>query len=304
MISTVLTALVLAQATPSQSLPGIESDSSCPSAEAVREALVGLRPAEGWPTTTVSIAAQEQSLLISLGAHATNQRRVAVEADCSARASIAALVIAAWLSELPSEAVVAPAVVAPTLRAPEQTVHAEPAKPGPAAGGPALPSHRREIGAGLVAENGSGLAPGLRVELLGLVGEGRFGWQVGVVLPAAREVVVAPGKTSFRRTSATVSLLGRLVVRRFILSADAGAALAYTSAQGSGYEQNQADESLTYGLGAGLRGGVPWGRVRIWIDGRLFKWLYGQSVEVEGAAETSDLPSWDLQWAIGVGYAF
>jgi hypothetical protein len=294
-----LTALVLAQATSSQGSPAIESDSSCPSAEAVRQALVGLGPAEGWPTTTVSIATQEQSLLLSLGVHATNQRRLAVDADCAARASMAALVIAAWLSELPSEGVAAPLSSGPVL-----AVHAEPAKPGPAVGRQALPLYRREVGAGLVAETGSGLVPGVRLELLGLAGQGPFGWLVSVAMPAAREVATGPGKTTFRRTSVAAALLGRLTAGGLILSADAGAALAYTSAQGSGYEQDQADASLTYGLGAGLRAAVPWGRVRIWTDGRVLRWLYGQTVEVEGVASTSSLPDWDLQWAIGVGYAF
>jgi hypothetical protein len=40
------------------------------------------------------------------------------------------------------------------------------------------------------------------------------------------------------------------------------------------------------------------------MDGRLLKWLSGQTVEVEGVAAASALPSWDLQWAIGVGYVF
>lgn len=299
MMVATLAALVVAQATTPPSPLVIESDSSCPSAEAVREALVGIKPAADWPLATVSIAVQEQTLLLSLGSPAKSQRRLAVEADCGARAATAALVIATWLSELPTLA-----VVAPTLGSPEPAVYAEPAKPAPAPVRAALPSHRREVGAGLLAEMGSGLSPGLRLEVLGLLGDGTLGWQASLALPATRNVTVGPGTTIFRRTSASASLLGRLVVRKLIFSADAGAALAYTSAQGSDYQENQADASLTYGLVAGLRAGVPWGRVRIWIDGRVFKWLYGQTVEVEGVASTAALPSWDLQWSIGGGYAF
>jgi hypothetical protein len=299
MNSALVTALVLAQAAYAPGALVIESDSSCPSAAAVREALVGLRPAEDLPSATVSITTQGQALLLSLGPRAATPRRLAVEGDCGARAATVALVIAAWLSELPAEV-----VAAPTLGTPEPVAHVETATPAPSPGRAAEAFHRREVGAGLVAETGSGLAPGLRLDLLGLLGEGTFGWQVGVVLPAERDVTVGPGSTRFRRTSAVVSLLGRKAAGRLILSADAGAAVAYTSAHGTGYQENQTDGSVTYGPMAGLRAGIPWGRVRVWVDGRLFKWLYGQTVEVEGVAATAALPSWDLQWALGAAYAF
>jgi hypothetical protein len=299
MTSGVLVALVVAQATAAHDPLAIESDSSCPSADAVRAALVGLRPVEDWPPARVFIAAQDQSLLVSMGSPATTQRRLNVEPDCDARAATVALVIATWLGELPAEAVVAPV----SAESPPM-VRGEALSSAPDPGPPTQSSRRREVGAGVLAETGSGLSPGLRLEVLGLVGQGIFGWQASLVLPAARELTVGPGRTTFRRTSASASLLGRRVAGKLFLSADAGAALGYTSASGSDYQENQTDKSLTYGLLAGLRGGVLWGRARLWIDGRLFRWLYGQTVEVDGLASTAVLPSWDLQCAVGASYAF
>lgn len=296
MTSAALAALILAQAASPQDTLVIESDSSCPSKEAVFEALAGLKPLEDWPSATISIATQEQSLLLSLGSRATNQRRLVVDPDCGARAATVALVIATWLSELPAEA-----VVAPVVGAPPSIVRAETARPTPDM---TQPKDRREAGAGLVTQMGSGLSPGLRVELLGLLGDGMWGWQASLVLPAARDLTVGPGRTSFRRTSTTVSLLGRFVARRLVLSADGGASVAYTRASGRDYQENQSDESVTYGIVAGVRAGMAWGRIRLWTDGRLFKWLYGQTVAVEGVASTVALPSWDLQWTIGASFAF
>ena len=97
----------------------IASDSYCPSAEAVREALLSLRPAKEWPSTAVAIYAQERSLWIDLGAPHTNQRQVAVGPDCAARAATVALIIATWIDDIPAEAMGSPILFAPIGPKPE-----------------------------------------------------------------------------------------------------------------------------------------------------------------------------------------
>jgi hypothetical protein len=83
---------------------------------------------------------------------------------------------------------------------------------------------------------------------------------------------------------------------------------ALTYAWGQGYVANQSDWSPTWGLVAGIRAGVPWGRIRLWIDTRALKWLREQSVQIDpittGTPIATQLPSWDAQGVIGISYIF
>ncbi|HEX7508159.1 MAG TPA: hypothetical protein VF550_15390, partial [Polyangia bacterium] len=88
----------------------------------------------------------------------------------------------------------------------------------------------------------------------------------------------------------------------------AGLAVAYTVAWGRGYAANQTDQSLTYGPSLGVRGGVPWKGLKIWVDLRGGRWLSGQGVQIDDDAgqgvATASLPTWDVQWALGASYPF
>jgi hypothetical protein len=292
-----------AQASPVAALV-IESDSSCPSAEAVREALAGLRPPADWPHTTVAISAREQFLLVALGSRGASPRQVTVGADCAARAATAAVIVATWLGDLPAESVGSP-ILQPSRSI--DAAAAPPATPLPSEN-PTPPPALHEIGAGALAAFGGGTVPGLRVEFIRWRRERAFGWQASLALATPRDAVVGGGTTRWMRVAASVALCGRLAGRRYFLGGDGGVAAAYTAAWGQDYASNQSDQSITGGLAAGLRGGVPWGRMRIWTDVRVFGWLYPQSVQVDadgasGPAKFS-LPAWDIQWALGASYAF
>jgi len=272
----------------------IASDSFCPSADAVREALLGLRPAEEWPSTTVAIHAQEQLLSVELGSLDSIQRQLAVGPDCAARATTVALVIATWMNDLPAEVAGTPILRSPIILAPELPM------PKPAIA-------RYELGAGLLAALNGGITPGVRMEFLRLPGDRGVGWQASLVLPAAREVALGGGVTRWTRVAASVALNAVLARKKFFISGDGGLAGAYTLAWGQGYAVNQTDQSFTYGLVAGVRAGIPWGRLRLWTDLRAAKWLYDQSVQIDsdfgGPVTRISLPTWDAQWAMGLSYA-
>jgi hypothetical protein len=97
-------------------------------------------------------------------------------------------------------------------------------------------------------------------------------------------------------------------MRRFFLDGELGGVAALTYAWGQGYATNQSDWSPTWGLGAGIRAGILWGRTRLWLDLRVVRWLREQSVQIDpvttGTATAANLPSWDAQAAIGISYAF
>ena len=283
--------------TPSTNPPGgeigIASDSSCPSADAVRQALASLRPAADWPATVVVIRAGDQSLSIDLGSRGTGQRQLAVGPDCSARAMSAALVIATWMGDLPAEV-----TGAPILRAPDVTTPASP---------PLLRrSAYQEIGAALSTAVAGGFTPGGYAEFIRMRAERGLGWQASIGLSAPREVWVGNSVTRWMRTTAAVALHARHASRGPFVAADLGLAFAYTAAWGTGYAENRSDYSITWGPVAGARAGIPWGRFRLWTDLRVWRWFPSESVQIDSTASANStsaaLPSWEAQWSLGVSY--
>jgi hypothetical protein len=280
----------------------IVSDSDCPSADAVRAALVGLRPVGQGPALSVVIRATSQVLVVEIGPEKTNPRQLAVGPDCAPRATAVALVITTWTGDLPVEA-----AGTPILQPPMPILQASAGKK-PAEVIPKTDAGQIEIGAGLLAATAGGIVPGIRVEFGRMRRGSGFGLQVDLTVPAAREVAIGSGTTRWTRMAASVGLDARWARRRFFLDGELGGVAALTYAWGRGYVANQSDWSPTWGLAAGIRAGMPWGRTRLWLDLRAVKWLREQSVQIDpattGTATTADLPSWDFQGAIGVSYIF
>ena len=280
----------------------IVSDSDCPSAEAVREALVDLRPVGQWPALSVAIRATSQMLVVEIGSQKTNSRQLTVGPDCAARATSVALVITTWTGELPIEAagtpVLQPSAVVmqpPTVKKPEEAI-------------PEADARHSEMGAGLLAAIAGGIVPGVRVEFGRMRRGSGLGWRVDLTVPAARQVNIGGGTTRWMRISAGVGIDARWATRRFFVDGELGGAAGLTFAWGRGYVANQSDWSPAWGLDAGIRAGMPWGRTRLWVDLRAVKWLREQSVQIDpvttGTATTANLPSWDVQGSIGVSYVF
>jgi hypothetical protein len=239
-------------------------------------------------------------LLIEIGSQKTNPRQLAVGPDCATRATAVALVITTWTGELPVEAAGTPVLQAPAV------VVQPPAEKKPDEVIPKTDARHSEIGAGLLAATAGGIVPGLRVEFGRMRRSSGLGWQVDLTVPATRQVNVGGGTTRWTRISVGAALDARWAMRRFFLDGALGGVAALTCAWGQDYVANQSDWSPTWGLVAGIRAGVPWGRTRIWIDMRAVKWLREQRVQIDlvttGTATSANLPSWDAQAAIGISY--
>ena len=280
----------------------IVSDSDCPSGEAVRKALLALHPAEEWPALSAAIHATEQMLAVEIGPPKTNPRQLAVGPDCATRATAVALVITTWTGALPVEAAGTPVLQAPAV------VIQPPAEKKSVEVILKTDARHSEIGAGVLAAIAGGIVPGIRLEFGRMRPGSGLGWQVDVAVPAAREVNVGDGTTRWTRVSAGAGLVARWATRRLFFDGQVDGVAALTYAWGQGYMANQSDRSPTWGLAAGMRAGVPWGRVRIWIDMRALKWLREQSVQIDpvttGNATSTQLPSWDAQGAVGISYIF
>ena len=270
----------------------IVSDSDCPSAETVREELLGFRPAREWPALWVSIRATPQVLVVEIGPQKTNPRQLDVGADCAARATAVAVVILAWTGDLPVEA-----AGTPILR---------PATPLPQTLIPKTNPGQSEIGAGMLAAIAGGTVPGVRVEFGRMRRGSGLGWQFDLTVPAYRQVAIGGVTTRWMRVSAGIGLDARWAMRRLFLDGKLGGVAALTYGSGQGYLANQSDWSPIWGLAAAIRAGMPWGRARLWLDLRAVKWLFEQSVHIDtvttGTASAANLPSWDAQAAIGISY--
>ena len=289
---------------PDQPRLTITSDTTCPSGPAVVQALATLCPPVEWPSGTVRIQAEADMLIVELIADGSTQRQLRVADDCGVRATTVALVIATWSGELSSDAAGAPVLRGQVARGKASVRSSSEKSPAPSAF--VASTTERELGAGLLLSVSGGVAPGVRIDFVQTRAPRGLGWQAGLALPAQRERTAAGVATSWTRVASSIALNGRITLRRFAISVDAGLVGAYTSTSGHGYAVDQGAQALTGGLVAGARLALPWRRLRIWTDVRATKWLFPQTVAVDSMAgdrvASVALPSSDFQWAVGLSY--
>jgi len=273
----------------------VDSDSACPSSDAVLRALRALRPAADWPDLRVFIQADEAGLRVWVDGDPETERWILAAPDCAARAATVALVIATWSGELPAQAADHPEL--------KRSVRVDPvARPMPA---PRGRNGHTEVGANGLASVAGGLVPGGRIEVTHLRGD--FGAQVSLGFHGPRGIAVGGGSTRFTRIAGAATFHARVPVRALYLGGDLGAAAALAVAWGEGFARNDIDASATWGLVAAARAGLPLGHFRIWTELRVHRWLYEQHVQIDAPVSGSGeavLPSWEVQWALGVGWMF
>jgi hypothetical protein len=97
-----------------------------------------------------------------------------------------------------------------------------------------------------------------------------------------------------------ISLVWRTLNPNWLVSADAGPLLGFATLSGQGFAENQQQNSLEFGLDAGLRAGRRWRRFTLWADLRGESWLQRQRAVVTGAAAPLALAPWDLAATLGL----
>lgn len=269
----------------------MEGDLLCPSEEAVRQALAQVRPPSEWPADRVVIRSNLQTLSIDLGRTSVRRRELTLEPDCQGRATATALVIATWMDDLPATETDAPVL---------EPLAVEVAPPRPRG-----PAHH-EIGAGLSAGTSGGLQPGGYAEFVRLRPESDWGLLAGLAVVAPQDALVDGGVSRWMRTSVFLGAQARTMYRKLLLAADLALAGAYAAAWGSGYATDKSDGSFTWGPVADLRAGIPWGRFRLWLAVRGQWWVRAQTMQIDAKTNAGsarhDLPSWDVQGALGCSY--
>ena len=250
----------------------LQSDTACPSAEAVDDALVGLGLGEKVPAAFVKIHAEPTGLVIELGWPDNPQaqyRRLTVDGDCAAKARAAAVVVAAWLGSLPTT----------TLSAPVVERMDAPGKPS------ASRAARWSLGLGMGAGTSGDLdvAPALVLEGTRQVSS-RVGLAVTAFATGPRQRTVGPGTSHFVRP--TMALIGRILlpVGAAHVGLDAGLAGGLTVAWGTDYPTNDTQHAFDWGPVGGLRMLVGAGRVRPWLAARLMYWVRPQRLRYDDLA--------------------
>lgn len=328
---TVLAALEAGVAT---AVVGVESDSACPSVDAVREELDALGGRNAPRSASVIVRNRGDRLTVEFawpGGTQSEIRELAVESDCGLRAQAAAVVAASWLGILPgvsleshplgappaeilhseivplpppTAAPVGPSALAPASVAPASLPEAHLAVEAPRA----LEPRRSWLGIGLEGSAGGGLVPGLRVELVRLrAGNGlKLGWMASTLVTMPRSTSIDGGTAKWIRPAIGVAGLASWRSNRVQLGLDLGALLGLTVAWGSDYPTNDTDTSVTWGLTAGLRLQMVANSSRYWVELRMIDWLRKESLQHEvlpsGLSGTTVLPS--VEGLLSLGWSF
>jgi hypothetical protein len=257
----------------------LQSDTACPSAEAVGDALVELGVGERGQAASAKVRATTSGLVIELGwpeGRQSQYRTLTVEEDCTARARAAAIVVAAWLGSLPTT----------TLSAPAAQPASAPIIAKPAAG-ETPPKARRwllGLGFGVGASGDFDVAPSLAIEATRRL-SGRLGLAIAAGAAGPRQRTVGPGTSHFVRSS--MALMGRIFMPAGAVRADfdVGVAGGLTVAWGSDYPNNDSQHAFDFGPVGGIRVVVGSGHLRPWLGARFMYWVRSQRLHYE------DLPT-------------
>jgi len=325
--------LVALEASSTPAVVTVESDSSCPSATAVRAALDALGGREAPRSAAVTVRSRADRLIIEFvwpGDAQSETRELSVESDCELRALTAAVAVASWLGILPGTSLVsyplgvpspeiryAKIVPLPATTAPVGPLHSDPASVAPLLS-PKAPSsvkagiapkpRRSWLGIGLGGSAGGGLVPGLRVELLReRAGAGfALGWMTSTLVTLPRSKTIDAGTSSWIRPAIGIAATATWRANRVQLDLDLGPLVGLTVAWGRNYPTNETDESVTWGLTGGMRLQIPLLSSQAWVELRVIDWLRTEQLQHEvlptGPSGSATLPS--LEGLLSVGWSF
>jgi len=278
----------------------VRGAATCPTAAAVAEALAAISPPDGTPATGdwADIAPDGDSIRVRLlqsDGTLLAEKRLA-PGPCRQQAQTAAVVLAAWVSQLRSG-------VAFSFEAPPRAPTVAERGPPTLSAVAAPPDRDRLVvaaGAGLLASlQSDSLAPAAAIEAR--VHGRRSGWGGRLALRAAgtHRVAFGPGDAAWRRLSVAAGVLHRRVWGR--VSGEAGIDLLTGAllVEGDGYTVPRSTRSWDFGAEAGARAGLVFGRFEPWLGFGLSWWLRPQIVQVTGISGEERLPP--LEARIGAG---
>lgn len=271
---------------------------ACPTATDVWGQLHALAVSPQSLRGRVRVVPAPEGLSIELSsADEPNRRRVvASPSHCESRARTVALVIAAWLADVPRQS------------GSQATAELVPPRARESTSAMARKSQPAHLGAALIgAIDRFGPSAGARLDLRVRP------WARGPTLAfaagttMAREVGLGQGRVSWRRPMLMVSPGMRLVEGTVALDADAGPVFGALRVAGKGYDVNRTTWSASLGGQGGIRF-LPRALLeRLWLDCRVLAWLgpgiMRNELQPTGGGPDLMLPRWELQLSLGVSWA-
>jgi hypothetical protein len=256
---------------------------ACPAPKEVELALATMLADGGSGRATISEEGPSAVAIDLLGPDGDllGRRRLERNAPCEDLARAAAVMIASWVEELPSEAFLPRA-------------GAVASEPGAARGlGQDGTGQDIRLGIAISGSVGSGVAPGAAAELwYGALRLGLFG-------ALERTGELGPGQYAFFRTGATLG--GQLALTRVLgLRGDLIGALA--SVRGSGYATVYQRLDLAPGLSLGVRAARPRSRAvgDAVVQAKGIGWGKTEHVLVTGLGDSRTLPRLELLLSAGI----
>ncbi|MGB8297422.1 MAG: hypothetical protein WCG85_18500 [Polyangia bacterium] len=292
-------------ALPAFAAPEITSDSNCPSAPDVVACLAGLLSGNGPMTSDAAhIRVQGGQMVVELAGESepTASRILPAQGNCHARAQAAALVIAAWLDNMPTDppehAESVPVATLDTSNLHPALVVTDMAPPAPS---------RFLLGAAAFAsidDQGPGAALSFEAAWRNLVG--RFGLATDLSFPLPREINVGQGKARWWRPVLALDLRAPLNQGTWILDAGAGPVFGLLLVAGNGFQQDRNDLAVSWGATAGFRlGHRNKSKWLYWTELRILLWPVAQHIreEVQGSVpRLADLPRIEVHLGLGCSF--
>ena len=278
-------------------LPVQVESAACPTGAEVEQALQGLLPPV--PATRARDVAHvvrvDRNLRIELvdadGA-VLAERSLFHDGTCADRASLVAVVIASWESDVHPE-------FARTASGPAALDVAKPSAQAPPL--PVVQSASYDVAVGAVASLAGAFAPGSALRLGWIPRGSGPGVHVFVEGDGSRTVALGVGQASWRRWMGGAELDWRVDRGASSLDFHGGLALAWLDANGLGFSTNRSAQSFSPGATVGVR--WSWWVLRHFAPfaevGAIY-WLRNQSVYSPSDATERELPHFQAVASIGL----
>lgn len=268
---------------------GITGATICPTPGEIAARLGELVPDAGAPAREqVVVAGEAGALTLELrdaGGRSIARRRLE-PAACDELAQAAAVVIAAWATDIKPDG--APEVVLPRARPPSKVGF--------------------ELAGGFVASlaGGTSFAPGGELALTLGGRRSRVLGRLAFDGFATRNLAVgnsSPAHVSYTRASVGLGPVVRFRPSRFLFDLHAEASLALSYVAGIGYARSQLGYDADVGLGGGARAAVRLGWAAPFLAASVVGWLRPTTVIVTGPGGGSpSLPAFELWLSAGIGF--
>jgi hypothetical protein len=264
--------------------------SGCPSREQLGAELVslGLGPSAVDRVRLEPLPSGRQRLSLSTADGAVlAERELPVFGDCARGAQVAAVVVAAWQTELdrahlPSTEV---SVVQESVRV--------------------LPGPDWELGvsARALVLGAPGPRFGVSVPVVFKPSPGSIGGRAELSYDLPHSASLGPGEISWQRAGVALGAQAGPVLERFVLDAHVQLVGALVALSSRGFTENGSTLALDGGVSGGARFGVRLRGLRIWLAVSATLWARRSLATVEGVSGSVALPAYDLLLATGLSWS-